>query len=151
MSVLILYKYIKYENINVICQGPTIHMMTDINIWSVGLTQQQVTSWMTCEDDPGLEENRIVAWLTANWTLEGVDVKSIPKNNVCLEIERKQIYPFPSFEKNFLDSVDFCNILKGTVPVPWTEAIMAEIKAACGGSPFTGSNLQPPPYIVHTT
>ena len=57
----------------VICQGPTIHMMTDINIWSVGLTPQQVTSWMTCEDDPELEENRIVDWLTANWTLEGVE------------------------------------------------------------------------------
>ena len=121
-------------------------MMTDINIWSVGLTPQQVTSWMTCEDDPGLEENRIVDWLTANWTLEGVeDVKSIPKSTVCWEAERGKIYPFPSFEKNFLDSVDFCNILKGTVPVPQTDSIMAEIKAACGGSPFTGSNLQTPP------
>ena len=113
-------------------------MMTDINIWSVGLTSQLVTTWMTCEDDPRLGEYKIVDWLTANWTLEGVDVKSIPKNNICWKAEKEKIYPFPSFEKNFLDSVDFCNILKGTVPVPQTESIMAEMKAACGGSPFTG-------------
>ena len=133
------------KSIAVICQGPSIHMMTDINIWSVGLSPQLVTTWMTCEDDPRLEENKIVDWLTANWTMEGVDVTSIQKNNVCWEAEKEKIYPFPSFEKNFLDSVDFCNILKGTVPVPQTESVMSEmseIKALCGGSPFTGTNYQ---------
>ena len=128
-----------YLSINVICQGPTIHMMTDINMWSVGLTSQLVTTWMTCQDDPRLEENKIVDWLTANWTLEGVDVESIPKNNICWKAEKEKIYPFPSFEKNFLDSVDFCNILKGTVPVPQTESEMSEIKAVCGGNSFTGT------------
>ena len=71
-------------------------MMTDINMWSVGLTSQLVTTWMTCQDDPRLEENKIVDWLTANWTLEGVDVESIPKNNICWKAEK---------EKNFLGSV----------------------------------------------
>ena len=116
-------------------------MMTDINIWSAGLSQQQVNHWMTCQDDPGLEENKIVDWRTANWTLEGVAVKSIPKHDVCWEAEGEKIYPFPSFQKNFFDSVDFCNILKGTVPVPQTESIMSEINAACGGSTFTGSKI----------
>ena len=39
-------------------------MMTDINIWSAGLSQQQVNHWMTCQDDPGLEEKLTLNLIT---------------------------------------------------------------------------------------
>ena len=63
---------------------------------------------------------------------------TIDRSEVCLQTEKEDIYPFPSFEKNFLDSVDFCNILKGTIPVPRSEQIMSDINEACDGSPYTG-------------
>ena len=63
---------------------------------------------------------------------------TIDRSEVCVQTDKEDIYPFPSFEKNFLDSVDFCNILKGTIPVPRSERIMSDINEACDGSPYTG-------------
>ena len=117
-------------------------MMSDINIWSSALPPHLVSKWMSCELDDRLQENRIVDWLTANWTVARVDVKTIQKSNICWHTEEEKIYSFPTVEKDFLDSADFCNILKGTIPVPKTEFMMSHMfhlhSAACGGSPYTG-------------
>ena len=114
--------------------------MTDINIWTVPLSPELVARWSACQEEERLQEDKIVDWNTANWSLERVDVKTIQKTEVCWETAKDDIYPFPSFEKNFLDSVDFCNILKGTIPVPRTESVMSDINKACEGAPYTGYN-----------
>ena len=115
-------------------------MMTDINMWSVPLSQELVASWTACKQEERLQKNKIVDWVTANWTLERIDVITVPKTEVCWETAKDYIYPFPSFEKNFLDSVDFCNILKGTIPVPRSESVMSDMNEACE-APYTGLNF----------
>ena len=57
-------------------QHPSIDMMTDINIWSVPLTAEQVTTWTSCRTDEMLQDRR-VDWTTANWTLQGIETGTL--------------------------------------------------------------------------
>ena len=57
-------------------QHPTIDMMTDINIWAVPLTPEQVTTWTSCRTDERLEDRRL-DWRTANWTLRGIETGTL--------------------------------------------------------------------------
>ena len=57
-------------------QHPSIDMMTDINIWAVPLTAEQVTTWTSCRTDERLEDRRL-DWTTANWTLRGIETGTL--------------------------------------------------------------------------
>ena len=57
-------------------QHPSIDMMTDINIWSVPLTPEQVTTWTSCRTDEVLQDRRL-DWRTANWTLQGIETGTL--------------------------------------------------------------------------
>ena len=57
-------------------QHPSIDMMTDINIWAVPLTPEQVTTWTSCGTDEMLEDRRL-DWRTANWTLQGIETGTL--------------------------------------------------------------------------
>ena len=57
-------------------QHPSIDMMTDINIWSVPLTAEQVTTWTSCRTDEMLQDRRL-DWTTANWTLRGIETGTL--------------------------------------------------------------------------
>ena len=57
-------------------QHPTIDMMTDINIWAVPLTAEQVTTWTSCRTDEVLQDRRL-DWTTANWTLQGIETGTL--------------------------------------------------------------------------
>ena len=46
---------------------PEWTMMTDINIWNVTLTPEEVEGWTNCKKKI-CEKNKIVDWKTANWT-----------------------------------------------------------------------------------
>ena len=67
-------------------QHPTIDMMTDINIWAVPLTAEQVTTWTSCRTDEVLQDRRLqdevlqdrrLDWTTANWTLQGIETGTL--------------------------------------------------------------------------
>ena len=57
-------------------QHPSIDMMTDINIWAVPLTPEQVTTWTSCRTDEVLQDRRL-DWSTANWTLRGIETGTL--------------------------------------------------------------------------
>ena len=57
-------------------QHPSIDMMTDINIWAVPLTAEQVTTWTSCRTDEVLQDRRL-DWATANWTLQGIETGTL--------------------------------------------------------------------------
>ena len=57
-------------------QHPSIDMMTDINIWAVPLTAEQVTTWTSCRTDEVLQDRRL-DWTTANWTLQGIETGTL--------------------------------------------------------------------------
>ena len=89
---------------------PEWTMMTDINIWNVTLTPKDVEGWTNCQKT-NLETNKIVDWMTANWTTHGIIRDIVNKSLVCYNEERKnKIHSF-LFPKNYLESVDFCDLL----------------------------------------
>ena len=116
--------------------------MTDVNIWSAPLDEERVNRWMTCEEEDGLQENKIVDWTTSTWDLESIQLKTVNKSSVCFRKERRAAwFPFTSFDKqkNFFEAADFCNLLGGKMSVPRDLTSMEEMKVDCGDQyPFTG-------------
>ena len=122
-------------------------MMTDINIWSSSLDEGTIYSWMTCEEDSLIQENKIIEWKTSNWTNENIQVESLNRSTVCFRKERRgRVYPFNSNKRSrgskgrdFFEAIDFCQKLGGKIPVPKDLQTILQLRSKCGAAhPFTG-------------
>ena len=113
-------------------------MMTDINIWDARLSPGQVSSWTRCEEEPDLEESRVVGWDSASWRTERVEVVRLEREELCYRETEEKVFMFKVERKDFYQSADFCHLLQGHIALPRDEEDLQDLESKCSG--FTGWN-----------
>ena len=92
--------------------SPLVGKMTDVNIWNISMTTQDMVSWTNCNNN---DSGNIVNWEVDNWIVTGLDKEIVNDQILC----QKDVVTMKVFvhKKNYQDSLDFCSRVGGNLTV----------------------------------
>ena len=115
--------------------------LTDVNIWSRSLTEEEVAAWTLCHDSGGGD---LVDWRTATWGARGLKEVQVEREEVCRERTDSGLKVSDN-KRNFDDSLHFASLLGGEIAVASSNTTMQKMinllanqSEACGKRFFTG-------------
>ena len=87
--------------------------VTDLNLWDRGLTDQQISDWMTCEAEAG---GNLVSWETAELKIRDLKLGHVERTETCLSRTNKTYLAFNE-KKQFGEILKFCQNIGGEMAV----------------------------------
>ena len=107
--------------------------LTDVNIWSRVLDQQEQHDWMWCRSELAGD---LISWENSQLNITGgLNLTSVEREETCLKAsaqEKKNYLTFNSI-KNFDETVDFCQKIGGQIAVAWDEEIFTAMNKSFSG------------------
>ena len=113
----------------------SVDKMADINIWNVTLNQREIDQWTDCKE--AKKEYKVVDWNTAEWNVKDIKIGEVDLSAVCKIKSKVEMYQF-TFKKTFLESADFCHLLRGKLAVARNNATAMAMRKKC--ETFAGIN-----------
>ena len=84
--------------------------MTDVNIWNISMTTQDMVSWTNCNNN---QNGNIVIWDVKRWILTGLEKLEINVSSLCeINLVIRKIFPN---KRNYQNSVNLCKGLGGRI------------------------------------
>ena len=104
--------------------GPSHGRITDVNIWSRRLSDEEMKYWSSCKS--GLTGD-VISWETAQLTVNELNISDILKEEVCPEKTKMKEYIGFNFKINFYNTDKFCRNIGGDFAVIRDEQSLREI------------------------
>ena len=108
--------------------GPTpVHgAVSDLNIWSRILSEEEISAWSLCQRDlPG----SVLSWSEASLDISPMlTVKQIEKSKICLKTKKGKKRVGFNLEKSFDETVEFCQRIGGNISVAKDEDSLKDIR-----------------------
>ena len=107
--------------------------LTDLNIWSRVLAQQDLQDWMWCRSE---EAGDLVSWETSELDITGgLNLTNIEREEICLNTHNSNKKNYLSFNsiKNLDETVDFCQKIGGQIAVAWDREIFLAMNKSFSG------------------
>ena len=95
--------------------SPLHGAVTDLNLWDRGLSDQEISDWMTCQAEAGSGGN-IVSWETAELTVRDLQLGHVERTETCLSRTTTTYLAFNE-KKEFGEIVRFCQNIGGEMAV----------------------------------
>ena len=89
--------------------------VTDLNLWDRGLTDQQISDWMSCQAEAEAGGN-IVSWETAELNIRELSLGHVERTETCLSRTNKNYLVFNE-RREFGEIVKFCQNIGGQMAV----------------------------------
>ena len=87
--------------------------LTDVNIWSRVLDQQELEDWMWCRSE---QAGDLISWENSQLNITGgLNLTNIEREETCLKASAQEKKNYLSFNsiKNLDETVDFCQKIGG--------------------------------------
>ena len=85
--------------------------MTDVNIWSRSLTEEETSAWTSCDMTEG---GNLLDWRNASWRTQGLVEVQVEREEICIE---KSKFWVSTIKRNFQGHIHYANIMKGQLMV----------------------------------
>ena len=122
--------YFQDEDTNIVLMNSRVSdephhgAVTDVNVWSRILSDQEIEDWALCRADI---EGKRLNWEKLELVINKVNISELPRNETCLSYPKKLHYIGFNIKKNFDETEKFCQNIGGRLAVTRDQQSLAEI------------------------
>ena len=105
--------------------SPAHGAITDVNIWSRELTDQEMLDWALCKKEVAPD---VLSWSEAQLKIKLLTVREMDKNVVCFKQQTERKMMGFNLKKSFDETIKFCRSIGGEISVGRDELALTKIR-----------------------